>query len=184
MTIVAGYDATSAGLPSVPAGSQVAGYSTGSGDVPWTADQWAAHPGAVRICQDPAGSDTTADVYDIEAFAGTNARAPGWYREALANYKSGARPGQRQPAFYTSASNVTPLVNTVIAAGISAGPLLWVAHWGLTQASADAVLNISGGPFPVIGVQYSNGTSYDYDVWLGSWLDTTSGPVAPPPPPR
>jgi len=136
----------------------------------------------VRICQN-GGSDTTADVLDVEAGAATNEDAAIWYPKARADYEAGRRPGQRRPALYTSANNVTPLVNTLIAAGITAGPGLWQAHWGIGQAAAEEMLNASSGPFPVVGVQYQNGATYDYDVWLESWLTATSVSPTPPPTP-
>jgi hypothetical protein len=182
LTNVAGYDVTHSNLPTVPAGAQLAGYTTGTPDIRWTAADFAAHPGTVRICQDD-GSDTTADVLDVERFAATNTDAATWYPRALAAYQAGTRPGQRLPCIYTSQANVTPLVNTLIAAGITAGPGLWVAHWGIGQAAAEDMLNASGGPFPTVGVQYQNGATYDYDVWLESWLTGTSVEPTPPPTP-
>ena len=67
---VVGYDLIGANIGHAPAGAQLAGYSTGSGGIPWTAAQWAAHPGTVRIDQDAAASDPTADVLDVEGGAG------------------------------------------------------------------------------------------------------------------
>jgi hypothetical protein len=52
--------------------------------------RFAAHPGAVRIDQDPAASDPTADVLDIEAGAATPASAPGWVRRAAPPLPAGA----------------------------------------------------------------------------------------------
>jgi hypothetical protein len=191
--IVIGFDATHANIAALPRGAPiVAGYSTGTGDVPWTAEDWAAHPGALRIDQDPAGSDPTADYYDVEDFAGTSARAPGWYREALACYQSGKRPGQRHPGFYTSAGNVTPLVNHLVAAGVTSGPRLIIANWNLTegQAAADLAAAIallaSGGadPFPVAGIQFADPGPYDVDVYSRAWLDAVSVPPVTPPPAR
>jgi hypothetical protein len=186
---VLAFDITGDSVGALPRGSQAAGYMTGSGGVPWTNADWAEFPNAVRIDQTPVLTqiDETADVLDIETGAATNAECAQWFKAALANYKSGARPGQRLPAIYTSLSNVTPLVNTLIADGVQAGPFLWVAHWGIGQASADAVLAASGGPFPVVGVQFADGaemgTSYDWDVFLDSWLASANGPVPPPVPP-
>ena len=75
----------------------------------------------MRIDQDPAASDPTADVLDIEAGAATPASAPGWATRALASRASQARPGQRAPAVYMSQSRVTEVVNALIAGGISSG---------------------------------------------------------------
>lgn len=176
------YDATHAGISSLPKG-QAAGYSTGTGSVPWTAADWAAHPGAVRIDQDPAARDPTADVLDIENGAATPADAPGWYRAAKADYDAGKRPGQRHPAFYVNLSNITPAVNALIAAGITAGPCLWIAE-GLTEPAAAALVLTAGGPFPVIGVQYrwDVAGAYDISVMSGTWLAAVSGAPDPPHP--
>ena len=182
MTIatVAVYDATHGGRGSLPPG-QHAGYTTGTGIVPWTAADWKADPGAVRICQDPSASDTTADVLDVEAGAATIAGAARWAGAATANYAAGKRPGQRHPAIYMSLVNVTPVVNALIAGGIHSGPGLWIANWNLTEAEAAALVQLAGGPFPVIGVQYGNRGSYDVSVFSGPWLAAVSGdPPAPP----
>lgn len=93
VTSVVVYDATHANIGQLPKGVQVAGYTTGSAGIQWTAQDWAAHPGAVRIDQDPAASDPTADILDIEAGAATPASAPDWVKRARASYESQARPG-------------------------------------------------------------------------------------------
>jgi hypothetical protein len=178
------YDATHGGISHLPAG-QAAGYTTGSGVVPWTAADWAAHPGAVRICQDPAASDVTADVLDVEAGAAAIGTVARWAEAAAANYATGKRPGQRSPAIYMSLASVTPVVNALVAGGIASGPGLWVANWNLTEAEAAVLVAHSGGPFPVIGVQYGNRGSYDVSVFSGPWLSAVSGdpaahPAAPP----
>jgi hypothetical protein len=177
MSIVIGYDVTGANLARVPRG-QLAGYSTGTGGVPWTATQWAEHPGALRYCQDTGATDRTADVLDVERGAATNADAPAWYRDTLHNYVIGARPGQREPAFYTSQSNVTPLVNVLVGAGISNGPRLIVANWNLTESQSEADVIDASGPFPVAGVQFASLEFYDIDVWSSGWLARVS--VHPP----
>lgn len=181
MTIatVAVADATHGGIASLPKGP-AAGYTTGTGTVPWTAADWAAHPGAVRICQDPAASDTTADVLDVEAGAATTAAVASWARGAAASYAAGKRPGQRHPAIYCSLASVTPVVNALVAGGITGGVSLWIANWNLDEAEAAALVQLAGGPFPVTGVQYGNRGSYDVSVFSGPWLDTVSGDPAEP----
>ena len=172
MAVIVGHDAIHANVSHLPPG-QAAGYTTGSADIKWTPADWAAHKGAVRICQD-SGSDHTADVLDIERGAATNANAAPWYLHALASYKSAARPGQRRPALYTSASNVTPLVDALIGAGIKSGPCLWVANWNLTDAQAVADVQNAAGPYPIVGVQFHSGAFYDTDVFSHGWLSTVS----------
>ncbi len=175
------YDAVHANIGHLPHG-QAAGYSTGTGVVPWTAADFKAHPGAVRICQDPPASDTTADVLDVEAGAATIADVARWSEAAAANYASGKRPGQRHPAIYMSLSAVTTVVNALIAGGITEGPGLWIAHWGITEAEARALVQFAGGPFPVIGVQYRDAVTYDVSVFSVPWLTAVSGdPVTHPP---
>ena len=177
-------DAIHANIGHLPKG-QAAGYSTGSGDVPWTAADWKAHAGAVRIDQDPAASDPTADILDVESGAATIADVAPWAEAAAAAYATGKRPGQRHPAIYMSLSNVTPVANALVAAGITSGPGLWVANWNLTAAEATALVVSGGGPFPIIGVQYRNAGTYDVSVFSASWLSDVSGdpPAHPAPEP-
>lgn len=173
MTIILGYDATHDNVAHLPRGV-VAGYTTGTGGIPWTVDDWAAHPGAIRIDQDPVGRDSTADVFDVERGAGTNGAAPGWYRRALDSFYRNLRPGQRRPCFYTSMSNVTPLVNALIAGGVTSGPRLWIANWSLSEAQARNLIANASGPFPIVGVQYANNPQYDTSVWSTEYLSDVS----------
>ena len=135
MAVIAGFDAIHANIGHLPRGAQAAGYTTGSSDIRWVAADWAAHKGAVRICQD-SGSDHSADVLDVESGAASNVDAAMWAPRAAAAFKAASRPGQREPAVYTSASNVTPLVNTLIGHGIKSGVNLWVANWNRAMAPA------------------------------------------------
>jgi hypothetical protein len=169
-----GYDVTGASLPHAPAGAQLAGYSTGSGGIPWTTAQFGAHPGAVRIDQDAGASDPTADVLDVERGAATFADCPGWVKRAQNDFRTAARPGQRWPAIYASASSITPVVNSLIAGGIDSGVGLWVANWSLSQAQAFADVVNAAGPFPIVAVQWSSGQFYDTDVFSQHWLKNVS----------
>jgi peptidoglycan hydrolase-like protein with peptidoglycan-binding domain len=165
------FDATHDNIAELPDGVQVAGYTTGIGThIRWTDADFAAHPGAVRIDQDPAASDPTADVLDIEAGAATPASAPGWVKRALASRGGKARPGQRSPAVYMSQSRVTEVVNALTAGGISSGAGLWIAHFGLTQEQATQMVVNANGPFPVIGVQFRNTPAFDVSVFSSDWL--------------
>lgn len=183
MTEVVGIDATHANLAQLPPGLQYAGYSTGTPDIRWTDADWAAHPGALRICQDDGLTDATADYADVERYAGTNAQVPGWYRRAVIAWRAGLRPGQRWPGVYTSQSNVTPLVNTLIAAGVTSGPRLIIARWDLL-ATVEDILRITeaAGPFPIVGMQIVNAGAYDVDLFSAAWLAGVSRPAPPPPP--
>src|SRR6266571_1509911 len=180
MSVVVGRDGIHANIGHLPPG-QCAGYTTGSADIRWTSADWKAHPGAVRICQDSAASDHTADCLDVERYAATNSGAAGWFKAAEKAYLAGQRPGQRSPAVYTSASNVTPLVNALIAGGVTSGCGLWVANWNLTQVQAYADVVNAAGPYPIVGVQWASGQYYDTDVFSGSWLARVSAgaPGAP-----
>jgi hypothetical protein len=178
------YDATHANVGHLPKG-HAAGYSTGSGSVPWTVADWNAHPAAVRICQDAGATDPTADCLDVEAGAATIADCARWARAATASVTDVRRPGQRHPAIYMSLSSVTPVVNALIAGGVTSGVGLWVANWNLTEAEATVLVAHAGGPFPIVGVQYRNAGSYDVSVFSGPWLAAVSAaPVHPTTPAR
>lgn len=185
MTLVIAHDIIHANISHLPPG-QAAGYTTGSPDIRWTEGDWLAHPGAVRIDQDVAASDGTADVLDVESGAATFADCPGWVKRAQASIADGRRPGQRHPAIYMSASNITHVVNSLAAGGVHSGVGLWVANWSIGPGTAGNDINDGSGPFPVIGVQYASGAFYDTDLFSSAWLVHVSGgsvPPAPPPPP-
>jgi hypothetical protein len=181
-TIVA--DATHGNINAIPAGLHAAGYVTGSGDVPWTPDDWKKHPDAIRIDQTPASTpwDATADVDDMERGAVTLNELAGRAKLRMAAFKAGTRPGQRSPVVYASASSITPVVNALIAGGVTSGVGLWVANWNLTQPQAIAEVTAASGPFPIRGIQYTNqggGGSYDLSVFDAGWLDNRSGKPSP-----
>jgi len=171
MAVTIGHDAIHANVSHLPPG-QTAGYTTGSADIKWTAADWAAHPKGVRICQDN-GSDHAADVLDVERGAATNADAAAWVPRAVTAHKAATRPGQREPAVYTSASNVTPLVNALVAQKVT-GAGLWVANWNLSDAQAVADVQNAAGPFPIVAVQFSSGQFYDTNIFSLTWLGRTS----------
>jgi hypothetical protein len=188
MTTAVVYDATGGNFGHLPAGD-AAGYVTGSDGVPWTAAQFAERPGAVRIDQSPAGTvwDATADVDDYENGAVQLGELAGRAKARLAAFTSGARPGQRQPAVYCSRGNVTPVVNALIAGGVTAGVGLWIADWDNSQAQAEQEVNAASGPFPVIGRQFQDNGDYDTSVFSAAWLAKVSAapaaPVVPQVPP-
>lgn len=173
-------DAISANFHVLTKGTQVAGYTTGSPDIKWTTAQWAEFPDAIRIDQDPAAADHTADILDVESGAATVAECPGWVKQAQASFHNATRPGQRDPSIYCSRSNVTPVVNALAAAGVAHCPL-WVASWGIGMNGALSILNATSGPFPVIGVQYQNNGEFDSSVFLTSWLHNRSKTDPPKP---
>jgi len=180
--VTAGWDATRANLPAAP-GGQGAGYTTGGAKVRWTAADWAAHPGAVRICQDASGTDATADVIDDEPGADTDSGSVGWYKRALAAYHAGTRPDQRHPCFYRDLDGLATLTAAVTGAGLDEPVPLHLAHWGLTLDQAKALVGTRSGPFIIVAVQFADRGVYDSDVWLSAWLSDTAGKLVPPPPP-
>lgn len=182
MTVSLVYDATGANMHLIPAGARwVAGYTTGSGGVPWSAAQFAQHPGAIRICQNPQLTDDTADIADIEPLAGEYGAAAGWYRRAQLARLAGDRPGQRPPGFYASQANIPTLIRALIAGGVTHGPALWIAHWNVGEAVAGHSIT-EAGPFPVAGFQFTALGTYDVSVFDDHWL-TPSQPFPPPPVP-
>lgn len=176
-----GWDATTGNLWAVPSGEQAAGYTTGSG-VAWTAAQWHAYPGAVRICQDDGLTDDTADVADVERFAGTPAQAGDWYQRATAAWNAGRRPGQRKPAIYTSFDNIANVGKGLAAAKVKGTPRLFVAYWGIGLSGALAMLERNIGSYYIVGVQYENRREYDADVFNSNWLDLVSAEPKQPAP--
>src|SRR5215469_11283202 len=178
MTTVTGWDATRSNLPHAPRTGQAAGYTTGTPDIAWAASDWAAHPGAVRIDQDAAAGDGTADALDVESGAATAAECPGWVRRARASFAAATRKGQREPVIYVNGSNITLVANALKAAGIT-GVGLWLADPGVSLAEAEAKITGASGPYPIVGVQYAWTAQYDLDVWDKTWLDTVSGAVKP-----
>jgi hypothetical protein len=169
------YDTTGANVGHLPAG-QAAGYITGSDGVPWTTAQLAAHPGVVRIDQSPANTpaDEKADVADYERGAVTLADLPALVRAMGQNFKAGTRPGQRSPVVYASRASVTPVVNELVAAGITSGVGLGVADWNNDQVEAVAEVANASGPFPIVWRQYANGEFYDTGVVSKTWLNNVS----------
>lgn len=178
VTLVTVYDATHDNIGHLPPG-QHAGYTTGTGGVAWTPEDWKAHPYAIRICQDTGASDRTADMLDVESGAATVDDVPGWAQDAHANRVKGVRPGQRWPGVYASLSKITPVANALVAAKITFAVYLWIADWSETTAQVDAQLADAGGPFPVVGVQYANRGAYDVSLFSAAWLSNVAGAPKP-----
>lgn len=174
--IVPVYDAIHANISHLPPGRH-AGYVTGTPDIQWTDADWAAHKIAVRIAQSPLLSvdeAAAADVLDVEAGAATFAECAPWAQAALVSFAHAARPGQRRPAIYASASQITNVVNALNAGGVTSGVSLWVADWNLTDAQAAAEVAAASGPFPVAGVQWKSLEFYDASVFAQAWLQDVS----------
>ena len=183
MTLVWGWDATHSNLGGVPAG-QGAGYTTGTPDIKWTPEDWDAHPGAVRICQDASGDDATADVIDDEPGADSDSGSVGWFKRATAEFDAGARPGQRRPCFYRDLDGVPELAAAIAAAGLPLNLPLWLAHWGITMDEAASLIGTQLHGMRIVGVQFANRGAFDSDVFDAAWLSAVSdGPVTPAGPP-
>lgn len=180
MDIVPIYDAMGSNVGHLPTG-QVAGYTTGSGGVPWSEADGISHPGWVRIDQSPvAGSwDALADVQDYERGAATLAELPGRMKLSLAAYREAHRPGQRSPAIYVGARpNCTPVVNALEAAGIKGGIALAIAAPGMSDDDAKAIIEQEAGtPWPIVWVQNADHMTFDSGWASKVWLDAVS--VAP-----
>lgn len=168
LTIV--HDAIAANISSLPAGP-AAGYTTGSSDIVWTAEDWKNHPGAVRIDQDPNASDPTADVLDVEGGAATPQDGPKWISAARDDITKQTRPGQRTlPLIYMSLDNVTNVVNALVGAGIAHNVGLFVADFSLSQTEAENMVMEASGPFPIKAVQFESGPTFDTSVFNSAWL--------------
>lgn len=180
--IVSVHDAIGANVDKLPPGP-AAGYTTGSGSVPWSEAQIDAHPGVVLIDQTPVSGpwDATADVDDYENGAVLLSELAPRAEERMRAFKAAARPGQRQPAIYFSASNVHTVANALVAARVSFPVGFWIADWGILDAVARADVENASGPFPIIGVQESSGAFYDTNVFSGTWLANVSRTSTPPP---
>lgn len=170
-------DATSSHFDVLKFGQQVAGYTTGTPDIHWNAEQFAQFPDAIRIDQDARASDPTADILDVETGAATVAECAAWVKAARQNWLSAKRPGQREPGIYCSKSTVTAVANALVAGGVTRCPL-WVASWGITENEVLGMLQGSGGPYPVVGVQFQNFPAFDESLFLNSWLNNVSGKKA------
>jgi len=172
------YDVTATFLVNVPGGVPLAGYTTGTPDIQWSASEFAARPGTIRICQDSGATDHTADVLDVESGAATFRDCAPWVEAAQNNYSAGVRPGQRRPAIYCSASNVSDVVNALIAGGVKSGVGLWVANWNLSEATAIADVRAASGPFPIEAIQFTDmggGGDFDINEFSDEYLSTQSG---------
>ncbi len=182
MNLTTVYDCIGAnvGVVTPPPGVLMAGYATGSGDVPWSDADWQRYPDAVRFDQSPADTpaDETADVLDVEPLAATVADVPIWVHGAWTSYQAGRRPGQRRPTIYVEQSELTPVANALNAAGITSGVNLWLTAPMPEHAAIELVTN-AGGPFPIIGVQYGFENDHDVSIVSAAWLNDVSKPPQP-----
>jgi peptidoglycan hydrolase-like protein with peptidoglycan-binding domain len=178
-TVVDMFDATGSNFGHLPQG-QVASYVTGSEGVPASAAQLASRPGIMTIAQSPVlSTDETVhpDFIDYENGAVTMADLVPAVKVEQAAFRAAARPGQRWPGVYCSASNVTPVVNQLIAGGVTRCPL-GVADYSVDEAYAESRVAGASGPFPVVWYQYDDnggGGTYDRGKASLAWLNTVAG---------
>jgi hypothetical protein len=180
MGVIPAFDATSADYGALPPGQRCA-YVTGTPDILWSTAELVANPGVVLIAQAvglAVDESPFPDILDVEGGAATYADCGPWAIAMQAAFATNKRPGQRRPAIYCSASNVSNVVNALVAAGVTSGVGLWIANWNLTDAQAVVEVLTASGPFPIIAIQFSDlggGGSYDLDVFSTSWLADQSG---------
>jgi hypothetical protein len=176
-------DAIRVNASHIPVGTQAAGYTTGLGDIPWDDATFAAHNmpyPAVRIDQDPAASDATADILDVEALAATIQDIPGWLTRARANYINHVRPEQRWPGIYCGMNNLDSAVAICQGANLINVPF-WTAQPGNTVSFAIQRVASATGNYPCIGCQYAWGNFVDFNAFSLPWIQTMSGdPVTTP----
>lgn len=177
MTVSVVIDATHLNINAIPKGTLAALYTTGSLDIRATANDFLNHPNAVRICQDH-GSDITADILDMETGAANPQDVITWLGNARRSFNNNMRPGQRWPGVYLSLSRLTEQANALVAAHDSNVPL-WIAEWGLAQATALANINAANGPFPTVAFQIRNLGTSDFSLFSDEWLNRRSGMVTP-----
>lgn len=177
------YDATHANIGNLPDSASYAGYVTGSPDIVWTQSDWDHHRDAIRIDQTPAGTpwDALADGDDYERGAVALSELPVRAKLRMHAFNSNARPGQRRPFVYASASNLTDVANALVKGGVTSGVGLWVAHWTGDIVGAIKEVAARSGPFPVIGVQFENPGPFDISVFATAYLNDRSGVAKPTP---
>lgn len=175
----------------------IAGYGTGSGDVPWTAAEWDLFPGLhVVIDQSPPGglfAAGKAHVYDMENLAGTPQQFPLLVRTRMA-----------QGITWSTGYGTDATLAEAYAALVAAGPHgwffghvdVWLADWNLSRDQAAALIGrevrgmtcravqwaspVSNPGTPVPGTSLTLATAKaDLSVKDAAWL----APAPPPPPP-
>lgn len=174
---IVGQDATHQNIGHLTMGVQSAGYFTGTPDIRWTATDFADHDTpypAIAIDQSPNGSRPDADIWDVEAGAGSVAGIPQWITKARENYANHVRPEQRWPGIYLSMNNLDPAVKALEKAGIQ-DVGFWTAQPGIGLPAAIQRVQTATGPYPDIGCQYVLGGLIDLDVWSLDWVTTVSG---------
>ncbi len=149
-------------VPSIPADApKVAGYLTGDESVRWTAEDWARFSGVkVGINQMRGKDPLLGDVLDVEPGAWDNIGAA---QACLARQRQGLEIN-----LYTSEHNLTPLLDTCIAIGVTSGNL-WVANLSLSVEEATAMVVHRYGPWPIQAVQWADEGNCLVSVTAPEW---------------
>jgi hypothetical protein len=130
-----------------PTAGAVAGYTNGK----WPTYGLLAKrfPKALRLSI-AVSAEADADCLDVEPLDATNMQAPFWFRR-----QKQLRPSDK-PKFYTSLSNVMPLVGVLDAAGIKQDDYhVWSAHYTHTAHLCGPSCG-SGLTFTVAATQYTD----------------------------
>lgn len=171
-----------AAFQGLPIPVEHAGYSTGSPDIQWTTQDIDNHPGCVLFDQSPNPSLISGDGDDYESGAVLLSELASRAQMRKAQFAKVVRKGQRRPFVYMSQSNIHDVANALVAGGVKDGVGLWVANWSETEASAVVDVLQASGPFPIIGIQFTNAGLYDASVVSTGWLADRAGmPVQPLP---
>lgn len=188
--IIGMFDATSLNYQFLPVAEQRALYVTGTPDVRATEQmiKGSAVPlPAVLVDQSPAAApefplpaewNVTADVQDIEKYAVTIPEAVTRVKGMRASYDAAVRPGQREPCLYVGArQNMTPMVDALIAAGITGGVNFAIAEPGTSYDNIVSIIRETiGTPWPIVWGQWAFGM-YDSGAVYVPWLERISAPI-------
>jgi hypothetical protein len=175
MTAVAAMvDCTHAAVGSIPASTpKIAGYVTGSDGVCWTEADWRKFSGSTVTIDQTPGGDTFAaghaDVFDVEAYAGTlaAAEADAHRRQATVTAVKARQAAGFYSTIYISAANLAALKTAL--AGDPDVRLnqvgFWVANWSLSASEAAAQLGNE-----IVAIQWASPTSNPHTLLPGSRL--------------
>lgn len=177
-------DAMRVNAHNIPAGTlKVAGYDTGSGDVPWTAATWGMfpHAGHVRIDQSPSLSlfaAGDADAADIEYLAGTVDAFAGIHTDAV---KARIAKGITWSTAYATDSTLAIIKADLDAAGPHGWYFghvdCWLADWALSEAQAAALIGREVHGLTCRAVQWASPSSNASTIVPGGTLTLAQAQV-------
>lgn len=150
----------------------VIGYANGAVSA-WKPADWARFGNLTRAVVDVNATDPAADILDVEKGDATITDAVGWVRTKL------AKPHDYLPIIYVDRSNLTPLFNAMVGAGLHIN-----VHFKTAIATLDGTTKTVPDMTGVWGVQWKPATSPTgpghYDEWI---IYDDAWRAAPPPPP-